>query len=125
MISAVALDSVIPSLFTGLCRAGFLVPVLVCGAVISIVRLYFVNMDLGVVDYFLGEIGIPRIPWWISAYWVKNSVIFTTAWNGVGFNMPLLSVGLQSIPQSSTRRGASAGRIGGPAFAKSRPRCFP
>ncbi len=109
MILAVALNSVIPPLFKVIFRAVFFFPILVSGAVISIVWLYLFNMDLGIVNYFLGEIGIPRIPWLISSNWVKNSVIIMTVWNGVGFNMLLLLAGLQGIPKELYEAGTIDG----------------
>ena len=109
MILAVALHSVIPPLFKVLFRAVFFFPILVSGAVISIVWLYLFNMDLGIVNYFLGTLGIPRIPWLISSDWVKNSVIIMTVWNGVGFNMLLLLAGLQGIPPELYEAGTIDG----------------
>ncbi len=109
MLLAVALHSVIPPLFKVLFRAVFFFPILVSGAVISIVWLYLFNMDLGIVNYFLGEMGIPRIPWLISSHWVKNSVIIMTVWNGVGFNMLLLLAGLQGIPPELYEAGTMDG----------------
>ncbi len=118
MILAVALNSVIPPLFKVIFRAVFFFPILVSGAVISIVWLYLFNMDLGIVNYFLGEIGIPRIPWLISSNWVKNSVIIMTVWNGVGFNMLLLLAGLQGIPKELYEAGTIDGAGRWASFSK-------
>ena len=96
---AVALNSFIPALFKVIFRAVFFFPILVSGAVISIVWLYLFNMDLGIVNYYLTQIGLPKVPWLISSDWVRNSVIIMTVWNGVGFNMLLLLAGLQNIPK--------------------------
>lgn len=110
---AVALHSFIPPLFKVIFRAVFFFPILVSGAVISIVWLYLFNMDLGIVNYFITRIPLlqlPKVPWLISSDWVKNSVIIMTVWNGVGFNMLLLLAGLQGIPgelyEASTIDGA-------------------
>ncbi len=118
MILAVALNSFIPPLFKVLFRAVFFFPILVSGAVISIVWLYLFNMDLGIVNYFLGKIGIPRIPWLISSNWVKNSVIIMTVWNGVGFNMLLLLAGLQGIPKELYEAGTIDGAGRWASFSK-------
>lgn len=109
MILALALNSVIPPLFKIFFRAVFFFPILVSGAVISIVWLYLFNMDLGIVNYFLSQLQIPRIPWLISSDWVKNSVIIMTVWNGVGFNMLLLLAGLQGIPKELYEAGTIDG----------------
>ena len=109
MILAIALNSLIPPLCKVIFRAVFFFPILVSGAVISIVWLYLFNMDLGIVNYFLAILGLPRIPWLISSNWVKNSVIIMTVWNGVGFNMLLLLAGLQGIPKELYEAGTIDG----------------
>ena len=98
MALALALNSVIPRLLKVLFRAVFFFPILVSGAVISLVWLYLFNSDLGIVNYWLASVGLPKVPWLISSSWAKNSVIIMTVWNGVGFNMLLLLAGLQGIP---------------------------
>lgn len=98
MALALALNGVIPRLLKVLFRAVFFFPILVSGAVISLVWLYLFNSDLGIVNYWLASVGLPKVPWLISSSWAKNSVIIMTVWNGVGFNMLLLLAGLQGIP---------------------------
>lgn len=98
MALALALHGAIPRLLKALFRAVFFFPILVSGAVISLVWLYLFNSDLGIVNYWLASVGLPKVPWLISSLWAKNSVIIMTVWNGVGFNMLLLLAGLQGIP---------------------------
>ena len=109
LILAVALNSFIPRFFKVFFRAVFFFPILVSGAVISIVWLYLFNMDLGIINWYLVKLGLDRVPWLISSDWVRNSVIIMTVWNGVGFNMLLLLAGLQNIPVELYE----AGRIDG------------
>ena len=98
MALALAIHSAIPHGFKLAFRAVFFFPILTAGAVVAIVWQYLFNMDLGVINYYLGVIGIPKVPWLVSSQWVIPSVILMTVWNGVGFNMVLLLAGLQSIP---------------------------
>jgi len=100
MAMALALNSYMPNMLKLVFRGVFFFPVLVAGAVIAAVWRYLFNMDLGIINWFLGLFGIPKIPWLISSGWVRPSIIFATVWNGVGFNMILLLAGLRAIPQS-------------------------
>jgi multiple sugar transport system permease protein len=98
MALAAGLHSRIPYVLKLLFRTVYFFPVLVSGAVIAIVWRYLFNMDLGIVNWALGLIDIPKIPWLVSSAWVRPAVIFSTVWNGVGFNTILFLAGLQSIP---------------------------
>jgi len=100
MAVAVALNGFMPKFLKVIFRAVFFFPVLTSGAVIAIVWSYLFNTDLGIVNYFLGLLGIAKIPWLVSSQWVKPSVVIATVWNGVGFNMVLLLSGMQSIPKA-------------------------
>jgi len=97
---ATALNSQIPKFLKVIFRAVFFFPVLTSGAVIAIVWSYLFNTDLGIINWFLSQFGIDKIPWLISSQWVKPSIVLATVWNGVGFNMILLLSGMQSIPRT-------------------------
>jgi multiple sugar transport system permease protein len=99
MALALALHSAIPYFAKLVFRAAFFFPILTAGAVVAIVWQYLFNMDLGIINYYLSQVGIPKIPWLVSSQWSIPAVILMIVWNGVGFNMILLLAGLQSIPQ--------------------------
>ena len=100
MAMALALNSHIPNFCKLIFRTVFFFPVLTSGAVIAIVWRYLFNADLGIINWFLGHFGVPKIPWLMSSKWAIPAVILSTVWNGVGFNMVLLLAGLHSIPSS-------------------------
>ena len=100
MTLALALNSFIPKALRLLFRLTFFFPVLISGAVIAIVWRYLLNADIGLVNWLLSQFGLPRIPWLVSATWVRFATIIITVWNGVGFNMIIFLAALQSIPQA-------------------------
>ena len=118
MALALAIHSAIPHFAKLTFRAVFFFPILTAGAVVAIVWQYLFNMDLGVINYYLGLIGIPKVPWLVSSQWVIPAVILMIVWNGVGFNMILLLAGLQSIPQELYEAASidGAGRVAGFRF---------
>lgn len=99
MSLALALNSFIPRLLKTIFRSVFFFPVLASSAVTAIVWRYLFNFDRGIVNYFLTQIGLERVPWLVSSDWVIFSVSFMSIWNGVGFNTILLLAGLQNVPK--------------------------
>jgi multiple sugar transport system permease protein len=81
-----------------LSRTSFFFPVLISGAVVSVIWFYFLHYDFGVINYYLRKLGIPRIPWLISHVWAIPSVLLVSLWKGVGFSFVILLAGLQNIP---------------------------
>lgn len=58
------------------------------------------NKDFGVINQFLGTIGITAIPWLENALWAKVSCLLVNLWLGFPY-MFLITTGiLQSIPES-------------------------
>lgn len=100
MAMALVLNSRMPSSLAVVFRGIYFFPVLVSGAVIALVWRYLLNTDLGIINWLLDLIGLPKVPWLISASWVRPSIIFACVWNGVGFNMILLLAGLKAIDKS-------------------------
>ncbi len=96
---ALVLNSFMPKFLKLAYRTIFFFPVLTAGAVIAIVWRYLFNADMGVINWFLVQFGLPRVPWLVSSQYVIPAVIFSTVWNGVGFNMVLLTAALHSVPR--------------------------
>ena len=96
---ALALNSFMPNILKIFFRTVFFFPVLTSGAVIAIVWSYLFSTDMGIVNWFLVDLGMPRIPWLISAAYAIPAVIISTVWNGVGFNMVLFIAAIKNVPQ--------------------------
>lgn len=86
------------TLVTYVCRTGFFFPVLMSSAVVSVIWFYFFHYDLGAINYYLTQLGGPRIPWLISTAWAIPSILVLHTWHSTGFNFVVFVAGLQSIP---------------------------
>lgn len=115
---ALALNSRMPSIFRVVFRGVFFFPLLTSGAVMAMVWQYLLSTDLGLVNYFLGLLGIPKAPWLGSSQWVRPAIIFASVWQGVGFNMIVLLAGMQGIPRELYEAAQidGAGRVAGFRF---------
>jgi multiple sugar transport system permease protein len=88
-----------PMFSGGVFRTLYYLPNVLSTSVIGLIFLAVLGAsDAGLVNTFLGFLGISPIPFLLDADWAMPSVVFATLWWTVGFNMLILLAGLQSIP---------------------------
>ncbi|MBU6348523.1 MAG: sugar ABC transporter permease [Chloroflexi bacterium] len=78
-------------------RTTFLLPFLLSGAATGVVLSYLLHQEFGVVNYYLGLLGIPRIPWLTSSDVVLYTVVLAYLWQFVGFSLITMLGGLSNI----------------------------
>jgi len=84
--------------FQGIFRTVFFVPSLVPAIATTIIWLWLLNPQFGLVNQWLEQIGIPGPPWLGSEHWSKPSLILMSLW-GVGQPIVIYLAGLQDIPR--------------------------
>ncbi|MEV5603822.1 sugar ABC transporter permease [Streptomyces sp. NPDC052299] len=99
----------------GVLRSLILLPWLVPMVVSGVVWRRILDQDTGVLNSFLGTIGIGGdTPWLTSTSMALISVILVNIWIGIPFNMVILYGGLQEVPkelyEAASLDGASAWR---------------
>jgi len=95
---AVALQYRMPTVFRYFFRTTFILPVVTSLAAISIILKFMLSTNLGVINHYLGQIGIERIPWLESSQWALLSIVLATVWKTFGFDLLLFTAGIQNIP---------------------------
>ncbi len=80
-------------------RTTYFFPMITSVAAVALVWSLLLNTDLGVVNYYLGKIGIPRINWLFSSDGAKVSIVLVEVWKNIGFYMIVFLAGLQNIPR--------------------------
>jgi multiple sugar transport system permease protein len=80
-------------------RSAFFLPLLTSAASISIVLAYMFHQDFGVINYYLGQIGVDEIPWLNSAGWALITIVLTYVWQQLGFTFIVFTGGLGGIPR--------------------------
>lgn len=78
-------------------RAMYFFPSLVGLVFVSIIWQYLFQADMGIINYYLGKIGIPKIAWLSSPDWCRISVVILDVWKNAGMSMLLILAGLQNI----------------------------
>lgn len=95
---AMAVQQKMPTWLRYFFRSAFFLPVLTSAASISIVLAYMFHREFGVINYYLGIIGIKPVPWLNSARWALITVVLTYVWQGLGFTFIVFTGGLNNMP---------------------------
>jgi ABC-type sugar transport system permease subunit len=80
-------------------RTTYFFPVLTSTASVAIVWSFLYNTDLGIINYYLSQLGLSKIPWLTSSTWALRSIVLLQVWKAVGFNFILFVAGLQNVPR--------------------------
>lgn len=80
-------------------RTAFFLPLLTSAGSISIVLAYMFHKEFGVINYYLGHLGVSPIPWLNSSDWALVAVGLTYVWHQLGFTFLVFLGGLTSIPR--------------------------
>ncbi|VKM47423.1 ABC transporter permease [Streptococcus pneumoniae] len=77
----------------------FFAPVVMSLVVISILWLYLLNPNSGLLNAILNKVGIASQPFLTSPKQAMYAIVFVSAWQGAGYQMLLFLGGMQNIPQ--------------------------
>lgn len=81
-------------------RAAYFLPVVVPVVATAIVFRWIYNPDFGILNWFLGLVGIGPHDWLGSSTTALPAIAAMSVWQSLGWNMTFFLVGLQSIPTS-------------------------
>jgi multiple sugar transport system permease protein len=79
-------------------RTLFFIPSLVPPVATTIIWLWLLNPQFGLVNYWLEKVGIPGPAWLGSEAWSKPSLVLMSLW-GIGQSIVIYLAGLQDVPQ--------------------------
>jgi multiple sugar transport system permease protein len=81
-----------------LARTIFYAPNVVSVTVIGLVWVWILDTRLGLLNQYLGLLGVDSVPWLTSPSWVLVGIAIASVWWDAGFSMVILLAGLQDIP---------------------------
>lgn len=84
--------------FKGIFRLIYFIPVVTTLVAVAIVWRFIYNPRFGLLNYFLGLIGISPVDWLGNPDWAMPSIIIMSVWKNFGYNMIIFIAGLQNIP---------------------------
>ena len=80
-------------------RAIYYLPVISMMVAVSMLWKWLLSTNHGLVNYFIGLIGLPPVNWLLDPRWAMPGLILMSIWKGTGFNMVIFLAGLQGIPR--------------------------
>ncbi len=93
-------------------RTFFSTTIAVSGATAALIFLLLFNLTIGIFNYGLDLLHLPRVPWLTDTGWALISVSMVTIWLALGLNTIIMLAGMQGIPDELYE----AARIDGAAF---------
>lgn len=109
---AVLVQSKMPKLLRSFFRSVFFFPLILSAASVSIMMSYLFNQNFGMVNYLLGHIGVPPIPWLNSEPGAIATIILVYVWQNFGFSFLLFLGGLAAVPKEVYEASAIDGAAG-------------
>ncbi|WP_251548688.1 carbohydrate ABC transporter permease [Neobacillus muris] len=97
LLLASALNSQLLKL-RGIFRVGFFMPAVTSLVAYSILFSVMLQ-DTGVINRFLGFLGVDQIRWLSDAFWAKVSIILAMTWRWTGYNMVIYLAAMQNISE--------------------------
>ncbi|MNZ36045.1 Lactose transport system permease protein LacF [compost metagenome] len=79
-------------------KVTYFIPVITPMVVVSLVWSLIYN-EKGLLNYFIGVMGIEPVGWLTDKKIAMYSIIFTSVWQGMGFSMIIFLAALQKIPE--------------------------
>lgn len=103
-------------------RTIYYFPTLLATSSIAIAWTMILNQDFGILNYYLGQLGVAKIPWLSSSKWVYPATMLFSLWKFVGGYFLYFLIGLQGIDRSYLE---AAEIDGAGAWQKARHITFP
>jgi len=110
LLLAVALKK--KSKINSILRTCYFLPVIVSTVVTSVVFLWLFDPMIGLINFYLGKIGIRPLVWLSDPDLALSTLVIISIWKTLGYNMVIFIAGLQAIPdvyyEASTIDGANS-----------------
>jgi len=97
-------------------RAMILLPMMCTNVVIGLTWRLLLNYQYGLVNYYIGRVGIPPVEWLSSPQVAMASVVLVDVWNTTSFVALMLLAGLQSLPEEPFEAAKIDGASGWQTF---------
>lgn len=100
----------------GWVEGAFFFPYLLNVSVVSIVWVFVLDGNVGIIPYYLRQLGLSPPTFLNNPYWVVPVIAFVSAWWLAGYRMVLFRAGLQTIPTELYESAAIDGAGGVRSF---------
>lgn len=98
LLLALGLQQKMPNRLRLYLRSAFVFPLLTSAASISIVLTYLFDQSFGIVNFYLGVVGIDPVGWLTSSRWALVTVALAVVWHQLGFTFLIMLGGVANLP---------------------------
>jgi multiple sugar transport system permease protein len=116
LLLAVLVQSKMPRWLRGFFRSTLFFPLILSAASVSLVMAYLFNQEFGLVNQFLGLLGIGKVGWLTTGLGAKVVVLLVYVWQNFGFTFLLFLGGLAAVPQEVYEASSIDGATGWAQF---------
>ena len=85
--------------FKAFFRTALFAPVVTTLVAVAVVWRYLFHTRYGVINYWLGSVGVPPVDWLGDPHWAMPTIILLAVWKNFGYNMVIFLASLQAIPE--------------------------
>jgi len=85
--------------YKGIFRLSYFIPYITTLVAVAIVWRFIYHPKFGILNYFLGLIGINQIDWLGDPNWAMPAIVIMSVWKIFGYSMIIFIAGLQNIPE--------------------------
>ena len=85
--------------FKGIFRLSYFIPYITTLVAVAIVWRFIYHPKFGILNYFLGLVGINPIDWLGNPNLAMPAIVLMSVWKTFGYNMIIFLAGLQNIPE--------------------------
>ncbi|KAA9003975.1 sugar ABC transporter permease [Paenibacillus spiritus] len=93
------LVNALPAKLRGLFRTFYFLPYALSASVMAVIWLMMLDTNAGFINSLLAKIGLNGIPWLTDTPWAWLSLVLTTLWWTIGFNMIIFVNALNEVPE--------------------------
>lgn len=114
MFLALAVNRAISGVLKYFLRTVYFFPLMMSWAAVALMWLYLLDPNFGIVNFYLGKLGLPHPNWLETSSLALPALIFVDLWRTLGFTFMILLAGLSGVPahlhEAARLDGANAWR---------------
>ncbi len=97
---AILVQSKMPERLRTFFRSTLFFPLILSAASVSLIMSYLFNQEFGLINQFLGLLGIGKVGWLTTGFGAKVVVLIVYVWQNFGFTFLLFIGGVAGIPRA-------------------------
>ncbi|MEK0316623.1 carbohydrate ABC transporter permease [Cohnella sp. 56] len=80
-------------------KAALFLPMVTSSAAVILVWYWIYAPDIGLLNYFLGKLGVKGPDWLTEPFWARAAIVLMLTWQGMGYYYIIFLAGLKGIPR--------------------------